>query len=401
MSTSVKFLHSGMVGAPQWTFEGAGVGIAVLDACLVNGFNTQTATSVVVSGGIATATIPLGQGYEADTVVLVAGATPSELNGEKRVLSSSTTTVTFASTSPDGTATGTITLKYAPLGWLKPFSAASQAAYRSADPASTQFWLSIASDGAGNSNHVVYGYENMTAVATGTNPFPTGAQQDARWIKSPSGAAPWAIIGDGKTFYVLRQHVNGGNFASGTIMGFGDFESFKAVDPYRCFMAAFNGSSGMTNTAAAGSTAASAAIEVLSPSATGSATLFAARSMSGVLLPQSLAKSLESYQATTTNYTASGGLQAPGGSAFSTYPNAADSSLILSRIALSDNGSLRGRLRGVLATPQNAHASFSQFDRVTGQGAYSGQKLIAFKCGSPGGITSQGVVFFNLTGAWE
>ncbi len=237
--TSVKFFHSGMFGAPQID-AAAGTAIATLDAVLVNSFNTQTASSVVVAGGIATATVTAGQGYDVDSVVLVAGATPAGLNGEKRVITSTSTTVTFDATGiSDQTATGTITLKYAPLGWLKAFSGTNQAAYRSADPTGTQMFFNIDGETAGQSTLLVRGYENMTAVATGTGPFPTTAQQTTwRWIKSNAGNTPWMIIGDTKTLYFWRQNINGANMASGNTMGFGDFKSAYAVDAYRCFMAA-------------------------------------------------------------------------------------------------------------------------------------------------------------------
>ena len=77
MSTSVKHFRSNMTGAP--TLNGvAGALIGVLDACLVNGFNLKTIDSLAVAAGVATASVGGGHGYEPDTVVLIAGATPGE-----------------------------------------------------------------------------------------------------------------------------------------------------------------------------------------------------------------------------------------------------------------------------------------------------------------------------------
>jgi hypothetical protein len=390
----IKFFHSGMVGAPAWG-SSAGTGIAVLDAVLVNGFNTQTASNVSVTSGVATATIPAGQGYEVDSIIEVAGATPSELNGQKRVLSATSTTVTFASTSPNGAATGTITLKYAPLGWEKPFSAAEQAAYRSADVTGTQLFLGINSDASGAGTHSVRGYENMTAVATGTGLFPTAAQASTGlWFKWNTTATNWILFGDTKTFYVLRQNANS-NFASGTLHGFGDFVSYKPVDPYRCVMSALPANNFGTTTV--GTT--NATFEILDPD-TASAHIFTPRPASGVASPQAMILTLESYMGTAATVV-SGGSTNPGGSGFSTYPSPINQGLLLSRMVLAEQGYPRGHLRGLLGTPQNAHAAFGQMDRITGQGPFAGKKLMAIKCGSPAGTVSQGVVFFDLTGPWE
>jgi hypothetical protein len=396
----IKFFHSGMVGAPLWN-NSAGTTVATLDACLVNGFNIQTASSVSVSSGVATATISAGQGYEVDSIVEVVGATPSELNGQKRVLSSTSTTVTFASTSPDGAATGTITLKYAPLGWSKPFSGTNQAAYRSADVTGAQMFLGLDTDSAATTA-LLRGYENMTAVATGTGAFPTtGQQTNWLWAKgaSPSFTSPWIIFGDTKTFYILKQNVNAGNLASGSLYGFGDFVSYKAVDPHRCLIAAHTST---TNIASGGLGSGSTSTEFLhyvDPD-TANNCIYTTRSASGVATPQSMILTLESYMGTVSTVV-SGGTINPGGTGISTYPSPINQGLLLSRMVLAEQGYPRGHLRGLLGTPQNAHASFGQMDRVTGQGPFAGRKLMAIKCGAPAGTVSQGVVFFDLTGPWE
>jgi hypothetical protein len=109
---------------------------------------------------------------------------------------------------------------------------------------------------------------------------------------------------------------------------------------------------------------------------------------------------LESYMGVSTT-TVSGGTSNPGGTGISTYPSPINQGLLLSRMVLAEQGYPRGHLRGLLGTPQNAHASFGPMDRVIGQGPFAGKKLMAVKCGSPSGTGSQGVVFFDLTGPWE
>jgi hypothetical protein len=94
--TSVKYFHSGLTGAPVLSGT-AGSLVAVLDACLVNGFAVSAVASLVVASNIATATISGGHSAEVGSVVLVSGATPSGLNSEKKVLSvgAGNTTLTF------------------------------------------------------------------------------------------------------------------------------------------------------------------------------------------------------------------------------------------------------------------------------------------------------------------
>ena len=95
----VKYIHNAMRGAPQLSGT-AGTLIAVLDAFLLTGFGQVTALSVNVAGGIATATLQSGQSFDKDCIVLVEGATPAALNGEARVISTSSTSITWATTAP-------------------------------------------------------------------------------------------------------------------------------------------------------------------------------------------------------------------------------------------------------------------------------------------------------------
>jgi hypothetical protein len=392
----IKFLHSGMVGAPLIT-NGTGSLITFLDAVLLNGFNERTASDITVTDSVATATLPSGHGFEIDSVVLVAGATPSELNGDKRVTGVTATTITFASTSPNGAATGTITVRYASLGWTRPFTSSSARAYRSQDPTSTQMFLSVPGDSFVASAIDVYGFESMSAVTTGTGPFPASGTR--AWPKAPGDGSPWIIVGDTKTFYLLRQHVFNGNLASGLVFGFGDFVSFSAVDPYRCFISVLTGTGNLTNGSVAGSAVNFADLALIDAD-TAEFGFSAPRSRSGVAGAVSMIKTLESYMATTSTV-ASGGTTNPGGAAFATYPAPANQGLILSRVILAEGGGPRGYLRGFYGTPQNCHAAFNQMDRIAGQGAFAGRKLMALKCGSSAGTTSQGVVFVDITGPWE
>jgi len=395
MSNVIKFLHSGMLGAPAWG-NVADTGIATLDACLVNGFNPQTATGVTVSAGVATMTFAGTHGFDVDSVMLVAGATPAGLNGERRVLSAATTTtLTFAAPGvPDGAATGTITARYAPLGWSKPFSGTNAAAYRSTDVTGTQMWLQVL-DTTETLVVRTRGFESMTSALAGAGPF--HGTQESFWPKaSSSAAAPWLIVGDSKTFYLLRQRLSGTTFVSGMVAGFGDFVSFSANDAWRCFVSGDTWASWGPAIGAAGS---EGSLE-LSHATTAYSGISAPRNRNGVPGPVSFTKTMEAYMATNA-LVVSGGTTNPGGPAFATYPSPANQGLILSRVVLAEGGGPRGYLRGLFHTPQNCHAAFGQMERINGQGVFAGRRLMALKCGSAAGQVSQGVVFVDITGPWE
>ena len=227
MPIAVKWFSSDMRGAP--TISGtAGSRIAALDACLLTGFGPVTSTGVTVSGGIATLGVPSGQTFAQHAVVLIGGATPSALNGEHRVLTSSSTQITVPTTAADGAATGTIEIRYAPVGgWDKVFTGTDKAVYRSADVTSPRHYLRV--DDTGATFARVRGYESMADVDTGTGPFPTDAIMSGGgywWGSSvASGAAVrWKLFADGRTLLlaIAPYSHNSTTAIAAPLRGFGD-----------------------------------------------------------------------------------------------------------------------------------------------------------------------------------
>lgn len=241
VDTTVKWARSTMPGAPVLT-RAAGSLIALLDALLVNGWGVQTATSVVVAGGVATATFATDHAAARHAVVQVAGATGSlaGLNGAQKVTSVEPNKIKWATTEADGTAAGTITVKMAGAGWTKPFSGTNLAAYKSASPAAHGQFLRVADTTAEYARAV--GYENMTAISTGTGLFPTSAQVSGGyyWGKndetSGTNAVPWVFASDGRFFYLFVQaciNSTGGSGRSFTPTSFGDLvPESPSGDPY-------------------------------------------------------------------------------------------------------------------------------------------------------------------------
>ena len=158
----------------------------------------------------------------------------SELNGEKRVLSTTTNTVVFDATGiTDQTATGTITLKLAPAGWVKAFTGTNKAAYKSGNVAATGLHIRI--DDAGTTSARAFGAEGMTDVDTYTAKFPTEAQMaGGAYIPKANSAATkkWWIIANDRFAY-LAIAPNSALVDAVFVMGFGDVASKKSPDNFK------------------------------------------------------------------------------------------------------------------------------------------------------------------------
>lgn len=236
VDTTVKWARSDMPGAPLLT-RAAGSMAALLDALLVDGWGTQAATSVVVASGVATATFATDHAAALHSVVGVTGATGAwaDLNGEQKITSATSNTLQWATALPDGTATGSITVKMAGGGWTRPFTGTNLRAYKSASPQGHGQYLRVNDAGANNTR--VIGYETMTAISTGTGLFPTSAQVNGGyyWWKSGYGdntPVNWLFATDGRMFW-LAVEVAGTAYPGVKIYGFGDLiPEAPAGDPY-------------------------------------------------------------------------------------------------------------------------------------------------------------------------
>jgi len=244
--TPVRWFHSGMADAPVLRGE-AGALIQLLDACLINGFCTRTLNSLVVSGGVATATISAGNPYERHAVIRISGASIAALNGDHRIDTAGASTFTFPAPGvPDGAASGTMTVIRSPAGWSKPFAGTNKAAYQG-DENSTQLYLRVDDTEALYSN--VRGYENLTDIDTGTGLFPTTAQQATWWWtksnQANATARPWALVADGSLIWLMEAW-----HATYPLMGpldhFGDIAPFGS-DAYGCSITAQQGTKGVSS----------------------------------------------------------------------------------------------------------------------------------------------------------
>lgn len=211
--TSVKVYTQAMPGAPSIASGAAGQFLPVLDACLVNGFGSVTVDSLTVSGNLATVFVSTGHGISmigsgdeaVGPVIAISGATPAALNGEWRVASvTNANTLAFATEGiADTTATGTIELKRAPLGWTKPYSDTNIAAYRNDSVLGTGIYLRI--DNTGTDDARPQTYRTMSGINTGTD----GSAQPYWRFHGTTTPSQWCIIGDARAFYVMMNGPSG------------------------------------------------------------------------------------------------------------------------------------------------------------------------------------------------
>ena len=377
-----------MTGAPVLSGT-AGALIAVLDAVLVDGFGLGTITGLVVSGGIATATYGAGHPFMAGSVALIAGATPSGLNGEKRVLTVAANAITFAATGiSDQTATGTITSKVAPAGWTKIHTGTNLAAYKMGGVEGTGCVLKV--DDTGTTVARVRGYEAMSDISTGTGPFPTEPQWAAPglwWSKSATASAaarPWRIVADDRGFFYFVKNADTGAEHQGNY--FGDILPIKSNDPYACVLRAQ-----VTDN--------SASVTMIAPdvgysdatSSTGG--LYAARAAN------TLGGAVQHYSAATMSVGL--GTAHTSGAVGWPYPSAVDNGLMLTPVVIYSAAGYRGYYPGLRLSPQLTNLAFSTGDVVAGSGDMAGKSVTVIKLGTPAAGAGQGVVFMDQTSDWR
>ena len=390
MNTEVKYFDSAMSGAPALSGT-AGTLIAVLDACLVNGFGAVTVNSLAVASGVATVTVSTGHGFamlgNTGPVIQVSGATPAGLNVEWRIASfTNSTTFTFACPGvADGPASGTITAKRASAGWEKRYSGTNKAAYARLDPDATAMLLRV--DDSNAQWGLVRGYEAMTDIDTGTGMFPTEAQvatANGKWTKSSAASTasrPWSLIASGKRIIFLPRWST--TFLYRDVYVFGDLTTYKAGDLFHCLLS-------LTNSAAIGYPG--NYNTVVCPWGATHGPYFP-RAYNG-LGSAVMAKCVGAV--TITNPAVQFPIGYSGGTLLLPYPNAADDALYLrGELEYFDGVALRGRLGGCYAPAQQA--PLADLDVITGVAGLEGRTLIALAIGGNNGASNyEGRIFMDL-----
>jgi hypothetical protein len=249
------YIHSGMVGAPQYANANGNIN-GILEACLKDGFNSRTATSASASGGVLTLNFASDPRFEPLQTVEVSASSVGAVNGVHRVIANSNNQVTIAIAGlADGTVASSgagITIKQAGAGWSKPFSNSTVSVFR--PPAGNRFFLRCEHLQAVDFS--ARGYEDMSSIDVGDNPFPSmgqSASATALWNNSygaPTNAT-WYLIATDKA---LVFSMGNANYSVGALV-FSDLSD--VTKPYDSFSTHISGVFGMyltrSHTAAVGS----------------------------------------------------------------------------------------------------------------------------------------------------
>lgn len=251
-------------GAPSLN-NAAGALIALLDACLINGYNSKSVTSITVSAGVATV-VCTAHLFSANygKIIAISGATPAGLNISTRI--TDVTTNGFKYPCPgvaDGVATGTIVAKYAPVGWTKPFSATNKAMYKRGDILASNCMLRVDDTAVGQSARCLM-VQGATDLDIYYNAGPLVAQVTDglgyHCIKGYNNATPteWVLVSDGLIMFLFNKGIAGGATAATSAympFVFGDLVSYKPSDTLNCLLGGvYDGTnSAVFNSATAGS----------------------------------------------------------------------------------------------------------------------------------------------------
>jgi hypothetical protein len=244
---TVYYALSTDTNAPQLSGQ-AGALVALLDALLVNGYNSVSVSSITRSGSTVTVTTTAAHGFGIKQVARIQGAAQTEYNGKWKVatvIDSTHFTFDIGAATPASPATGTITCDHAPVGWTKDYTASNKGSYRQPLGSLGRCYLDV--DDTNTTYSLVRGYRNMTAIATGTDPFPSIAQVAAatnRWTKSNTASTAtrrWSFFSDDYLFYLAAEWQPGSSYDDcWDLYAFGDGVPYNSADSYLTFLASQN-----------------------------------------------------------------------------------------------------------------------------------------------------------------
>lgn len=286
--TKTKFILSDRKGAPLLTPTWGSLN-TLLKTVLVEGFNTQVISSIIVDPvtKIAIAKLSLGHGYIRNDVLLISGASQPEFNKEFRVVDFKADEITFVmppeTLITEATTATSITCKIAPLGYSLAYENTSEGAmcFKNTSIQSpailkvidkvppngyTTTWAKFARVVAGQeidtsgdfigNRKTPYNQDFPDMEKTGNRVSgAAGIHGLAKWdygfLSTTNGyhyeytvvdwaeATDWKIIGDSQTFYLMIK--NEGKTSPYCIYGFGNFVSEDTRDTTNVVLQARHG----------------------------------------------------------------------------------------------------------------------------------------------------------------
>lgn len=397
---AIKVYTSAQAGAPTLNGQ-VGALLTVLDACLVNGYNsTVTVSGITSTGGVATVTTATAHGFVSGDSAVIAGADQTAYNGEFVVSVVDSTHFTYPVTgspvSPATTSTS-FAMKRASANFTKVYVGTNKAVYRTNATTGSRPYLRVVDDGTttGAAREAqARGYLSMTDVDTGSEPFPTAAQNAAgTYIYKSSTvdtvARPWVLITDGNTFYFQACMDQSPNplLASGGYLwwfGFGDILSTRSGDPYTAFIAGSNSPNAQTSSTGG--------------SNSNGMTSTAIRNTTSVTAGAWMVRSFSAVTGAVTMQVQGHGWDqnALGTLAIVPYPHPPDNGFIITQVNAVQGGVFRGRFPGVYEPIQGR--CLSQFDTVSNVDGYSGRTFQFFWGQNAGSTSTTGSIVFDITG---
>ena len=273
-------------------------------------------------------------------------------------------------------------------GWTKPYTATNKAVFYMAT-GTPRMYLDVDDSNAQDARLV--GYESMSAVATGTGPFPTAAQLSGGLYVRKSNTAdatarPWLLIACERAVYLMTgaaQTTYGNTANSDGFFAFGAFSSYKSGDAYNCFINAQT---------AAGSSQSKLALATSVSGDTFAATagIYVPRAYTQIGASLAVSKIVPGTVSGTTAGTYGGA-----------YPDPITGGFRLARMLICepDGGGKvieRGYMPGLWGAMHNLPAAY--FDTFSGSGALAGKSFILPPAYNG---ASAGRVALEYAGSWD
>jgi len=232
--SNFTWMNAEQIGAPQMNGASNSNGqlLQVLDACLVDGFNSKTVVSISKTSTTVTLGYGVTHGYVMGQLVEVSGANDATLNGKHKIIASTIDTITISASGVSQT-TGVINTKVAPLGFESIFGSADplKRAYRSKTVSTTRTVIYLdmtlpAGHGYNSTNPVkratISLCEDMQSLGVQINSY-TDAKNN--FASNPNGSlfwyqcrnrrktdavstsinSKWVIAGNSEYFYLFHE----------------------------------------------------------------------------------------------------------------------------------------------------------------------------------------------------
>lgn len=310
-------------------------------------------------------------------------------------------------------------------GWTKPYTGTNKAVFRMGTTGNTGFYLNVedAAAGSGGAREAyMTGFQTMSAVATGTGQFPTGAQLPLgpalsgacvcrKSATADTTARKWYLLADESVFYL---YVETGDYTVNPLCPlafmFGDIYSVDGTnDLYRCVIIGRNNQ----NTGVNAQEGMAALVASLSSAQAGH---FIAAQANGVGTSVNCGKHVDLVKfagsgsvviASGTGNMSSGtnsgyALGSAGGNSGEVYPGQVDGAVHMLPIWINHPNMVRGRLKGIWAATQTA--VFNQGDTFNGTGDQTGKTFIAMivpQLRTDGAITTWANVYLETSNTWS